>query len=214
MNKVLFGFVALMGTAFGAVPQFKADSPPDASPGVPECELAKQWVADNLDALPTTLDAFSEHSITFRRTIYSALDTDVRISLWREHLAGVAHEVESPHQRLFLSEVSRDLNRYVQSTTPRFEIEALGEKAVAVLGRDLTHRALAALGPDPESTEVGSLPPDPDCYCSTESDWCNAWRLPWQPKSHCVLGSCEELDGCGLFLQFRCDGTCHRIVAQ
>ena len=212
MNKLLFGFVALVGTAFGAVSQPKAGSFPDASAGVPECELAAQWVADNLDALPTTLDAFSEHSITFRRTIYSALDIDVRISLWREHLAGVAHEVKSPHQRLFLREISRDLNRYLQSTMPRVEIKALEERAVAVLGKDLARRALAALGPDPESTEVGSL--SPDCSCSTESDWCNAWRLPWQPKSHCVLGSCDEIDGCGFLLKYRCNGLCHRILAQ
>lgn len=214
MNKLLFGFVALLLPAFWAVPQPKADLSPDESAGVPECELAERWVADNLDALPTTLDAFSEHTITFRRTIYSALDTDVRISLWREHLAGVAHEVESPEQRLFLSEVSRDLNRHLQNTTPRSEIKALEKKAVAVLGVDLARRALATLGPDPEPTEVGSLPPD--CSCSTESDWCNAWRLPWQPKSHCVLGSadCNEIDGCGFLLRYRCDGLCHRFLAQ
>ena len=211
MHKMLVGFVALMGSAIWTVPQPKADSSPDVPAVVPECELADQWVAANLDALPTTLATFGEHSTTFRRAIYKALDTDVRISLWKEHLVAVARDVESPQQRLFLSEVSRDLDHYLQSATPQSEIKALEEKAVAVLGKDLAHRAIAVLGPDPEPTTRGGILA-PDCGCSTESDWCNAWRWPWQPVRSCVEGSagCLETEGCGTLLLFPCDGLCER----
>lgn len=215
MNKLSIGFVVLMGSAIWAVPQPKADSVPGVSAVVPECELATQWVAANPDALPTTIEAFSEHSITFRRAIYKALDTDVRISLWQEHLVAVAHEVKSPQQCLFLSEVSRDLNRYLQSTTPLSEIRALEEKAVGVLGKNLARRAIAVLGPDPESaTEGDGIAPD--CGCSIESDWCNAWRWPWQPKRLCVLdsGDCNGTEGCGTLMEFTCDGLCERILVQ
>ena len=212
MSK-LFGIIPLACIAIWAVPAPITEASSDTL--VPECELAAEWVEANLDALPTTLEAFGEHSITFRRAIYGALDTDVRISLWRENLATVAHEATSPEQRLFLERVSRDLDVYVLGTAPQSEIAALEEEAKAVLGKPLAGRALVFLGPVPEPVasvtenggSIGEAQDDPQCACSTKSDFCG---FPDTLMISCVQHyPCDEtLFGCGFLFLFRCDGLC------
>ncbi|MYA41060.1 MAG: bacteriocin fulvocin C-related protein [Gemmatimonadetes bacterium] len=210
MSK-LFGIIPLACIAIWAVPAPGNDA--SSNTPVPECELAKEWVAANLDALPTTLDAFGEHSLTFRRAIYGALDTEIRISLWRENLAAVAHEATLPEQRLFLERVSRDLDGYVRGTAPASEIDAVAEEARAILGMDLAGRAIAVLGSVPESAvfavENGDL--EPDCACSTEEDWC--WLTSFG-RRECRDDEdyhCDDLEsGCGDWWQAACDGMCFK----
>lgn len=213
MSK-LFGIIPLACIAIWAVPAPGRDA--SSNTPVPECELAKEWVAANLDALPTTLDAFGEHSLTFRRAIYGALDTEIRISLWRENLAAVAHEATLPEQRLFLERVSRDLDGYLRGDAPDSEIDDLAEEARAILGMDLAGRAIAVLGPVPESAGSaavsGAFPgegqDDPQCACSTKDDWCGGIFDFFGPV--CVKSyPCDPtLFGCGTLFVRRCDGLC------
>ncbi len=114
MSK-LFLVIVLASTAIWSVPESSVDTVLDTRAGVSECELAEEWVAANLDALPKTLAAFGEHSVTFRRAIYGALDTEARVSLWRQNLVAVADGAAiSPEQRLYLEELSGMLDGYLR----------------------------------------------------------------------------------------------------
>lgn len=175
MSKLL-GIFLLAGAAIWLAPEPGAESISDAAVDVPECELARQWVSANLNALPTTLEAFSEHSATYRRAIYGALDPEVRISLWRENLAAVAKEVTSPEHRFFLDRVSRELEGHLRGTAPRSELEVLAEEATATLGSDLARRALTSLGTEPTADDATQEADPRPCSCRVGwlgDRWCN-----------------------------------------
>ena len=205
MSKLL-SILVLLGTITWTVPKLYPDASSNVPGGVLECELAEEWVATNLDKLPTTLNAISEHSITFRRAIFRELDTRVRISLWREHLAAVAHDVTSSEQRLFLVRVSGELDGLLSGAEPPSELDVLVEQARAILGEDLARRAMGVLGPEPEpvaaAAEDGSVAPQVLCSCSTVSDFC---PIP----SKCLAGACVTRPrGCGWFWFYACNGLC------
>lgn len=205
MSKLL-GILALLGTITWTVPKLNPDASSDVPGGVLECELAEEWVATNLDKLPITLNAFSEHSITFRRAIFRELDAKVRTSLWREHLAAVAHDVTSAEQRLFLERVSGELDGLLSGTEPPSELDILVQQARAILGEDLARRAMGVLGPEPEPVaavaEDGTVAPQVLCSCSTASDFCPT-------PARCSAGACvPRARGCGWFWLYGCDGLC------
>ena len=230
MSKLL-GIVLVAG-AIWLAPEPGAESIVDAGVDIPECVLASQWVSANVDALPTTLEAFGEHSATYRRAIYGALDSEARISLWREHLAAVTPEVTSPEQRLFLDRVSRELEGHLRGTAPRSELEELAKEATATLGVDMARRALTSLGAEAMPGGVTQDPPDarPDCTCVVDSD------LSPVPFNDCLRGvigeelgegldevcwrgppgqGCEALEtGCGLWDEEPCDGRCWQRVRR
>ena len=215
MSKLLGVFI-LVGAGMWVVPEPISVAYPDRSGVVSECELAKEWVAANINALPTTPEAFGEHSVAFRRAIYGALDMEARISLWQENLAAVALEATSSEQRLLLDRVSRELEGHLRGTAPRSELYALGEEAIASLGMDLTRRAmtLSALGDSPMPDQAQELEP---CTCSTLVFWNWCWEPPDPldpgPK-RCFKGSPDECEatGCGLLGLFWCDGDCWRLL--
>ena len=179
--------------------------PPHAAALAPECELAEEWVTANLDALPTTLADLSKHSMTLRRAIYRALDTETRISLWQENLAEVAREATlTEQQRLFVKRVSHELSGHLRDTTPQSELDVLAKEAKAVLGEDLARRAIASLGPEEAPitvTENGNLV-NPDCSCSVQSPFCGFPRM-------CKIAQCHWTAGCGFLWLFICNGFCY-----
>ncbi len=222
MSKLL-GIVLLASASIWWVPEPGAELISDAAVDVPECELARQWVSANLDALPTTLEEFGEHSATYRRAIYGALESGARISLWREHLAAVTAEVKSPEQRLFLDRVSHELDGHLRDTAPRSELKKLMEEATATLGADLARRSFTSLGAKAMPTGLIQDPPDerPDCTCLVRSSipMNDCLRLvEWPPVGldHVCWGGppgqgCQSLDtGCGPFDEEPCDGRCWR----
>jgi hypothetical protein len=52
----------------------------------PICVVAAEWVEDNPEALPTTLEGFADFSIPYRRAIANAMEPELRSSLWIEQL--------------------------------------------------------------------------------------------------------------------------------
>ncbi len=200
MSKLLVAFL-LVGAVVWSTPESGVDGSADASVAVSECELANEWVAAHRDALPKTLEAFGEHSVTFRRAIYGALDTDARISLWRQNLTAVSRGDVSPGQRLFLERVSRELDYYLRGDLPP-ELDTLTEEARRILGEDLAFRAIAMLGPATPTEATADDLLRPACSCSTQSDWC--WFF-----SACAAGGCQLRNGCGTLWRYRCNGQCY-----
>ncbi len=210
MSKLLFGFVALMGSAVWAAPQPKAGSSADVPAVIPECVLAERWVEANRASLPTTLAAFSEHSMAYRRAIYDALDVEARISLWQEHVATVADQVKLPEQRLFLQGAIPELDKYVSDAPSESELEAFGEETISVLGKDLTRTAFGVLGFAPEPTTAEGDVQLPDCSCAVGWSFLDCVEgSKCKGRKWIIFDVCRDLEtGCGLFLEMPCNGLC------
>lgn len=207
----LLGLIILLATVFWPAPAPMADAPLVES-AVPECRLAEAWVEANRDALPTTLEAFGEYSVPFRRAIYRALDVEARISLWREHLDGAADELTSHRQRLFLERVTRELDGHLRGALPQTELDALAEEATAILGKDLAYRTIAMLGPVATPVAEGGVQSGeaPICKCHSNHPFM-CWR-PWSPNDVCLFGGCPPTpDGCSWLWEYSCDGRCTTI---
>lgn len=179
----------------------------------PECVVAAEWVEAHRASLPTTLAAFSEHRLAYRRAIYRALDVETRAALWREHIAAVAEQVTQPEQRLFLERTIPAVDGYLSETAPESRLNAFFHEAVAVLGEDLAREAFVRLGPAPQHTLEGGEAQRPDCSCSTQSEA----GVDCQEGSKCksrvllVIDVCRDLEsGCGVFGEEECDGLCFR----
>ena len=176
-----------------------------------ECELAKEWVEAHRDALPTTLGAFSEHSMTYRRAIYRALDVEARISLWQQHVATVADQVTLPEQRLFLQRAIPELAKYVSDTPSESALKAFGEEAISVLGKDMARDAFGVLGSAPEPTSEEGDAQSP-CSCRVGWDFINCQQgSVCKSKKWIIFDVCEDTEsGCGLFLEMACNGLCYQ----
>ncbi len=206
--KTLFPVIALALSAIWAVPE------PDAIgvAGTPECELANEWVEAHRDALPTTLGAFSEHSMIYRRAIYQALDVEDRISLWQEHIATVADQVTLPQQRLFLERAMPELGRYLSVTPSESGLDAFAEEATKVLGEDLARDAFGVLGTAPEPTLEEGDAQLPDCSCLVGSEeWNCRAGSDCRGRKWIIFDVCEDIgSGCGPLWLFECNGLCYR----
>jgi len=208
MTKLL-SILALTGIVTIAVPHLNSSNVPG---DVPECVLAEQWVAANRDALPTTLDAFLEHTVVFRHVIFDALDGAARASLWREHLALVVEEVISPEQRAFIEMVSGEIDGYLMDIGPQSRIEALEEEARTVLGDALTRRAFYVLGPVADRNVVNAEKQEgPLCYCRVKKEGKDCGHDAYE-CSRSIFFPCVKVRDCGFFGWFTCDGLCRSIV--
>ena len=209
--NTLFRIIALMTAPVWTGPEFDFHPSPGVSVAVPECVLATEWVEANPDALPTTLESYSTYSSAYRRAIYEALDVEARISLWKEHLASVAHAITSPEQRLFLQ--AAPLGFYLGGNASESEVRAFEKEAIAILGEELTRAAFYSLGgPVPVQDGEGQFP---DCSCRIPTE------LNPSPKD-CVAGSvclakliifdvCRDTkSGCGFLDLFACSGLCYK----
>ena len=176
-----------------------------------ECELAKEWVEAHRDALPTTLGAFSEHSMTYRRAIYRALDVEARISLWQQHVATVADQVTLPEQRIFLQRAIPELGSYLTETAPESGLDAFAEEAITVLGEDMARDAFGILGTTPEPTSEDGGARLPDCNCNADPSFSNEFNCDCRTRKWIFFDACKDLEsGCGLLWQYECNGLCHQ----
>lgn len=202
--NTLFQIVALATAAVWPGPASHVDQFPGASAVTPECVLAEAWVEANLDALPTTLEAYRDYSIPYRNAIYSALGVEARVSLWREHLRAVADEVTSPKQRRFLQ--TAPLEFYLGGIASESEVAAFEEEAVAILGKELTRSAFYSLGgPAPVQDGNNQLI---DCSCRVGHDIADC-----SGGSRCyshiwIFDLCRNVNNCGFLDLFECTGVC------
>ena len=178
----------------------------------PECELAKEWVEAHHDELPTTLVAFSEHSVIYRRAIYRALDVEARISLWQEHLTVVADQVTLPEQRRFLQRAMRELGRYLSAPPSESGLDVFAEEAITVLGNDLARDAFGVLGSAPEPTLEEGDAQLPDCSCLVGSEeWNCRAGSECRGRKWIIFDLCEDIGtGCGPLWLFECNGLCYQ----
>lgn len=175
---------------------------------VPECVVAREWVAENRASLPTTLAEFSKYRHPYRKAIYTALPREVKMRLWHEQFTHYRNStLLTPNQKEFLAEVETEFDVYFG---PERVVEAEARyknRSLEVLGFTLTRQIFTELGVNvPESAE-GYVAPKSGvgtCECATTSDWCNPMGPGCFDPSQCS----ETDDGCGWWLCHRCNGNC------
>jgi hypothetical protein len=69
-----------------------------------QADRAAAWVRAHSESLPTRLDAINRYPAEYQRQIYTALQADKKLALWREYILRIAEaaDVLAPSQRLFL----------------------------------------------------------------------------------------------------------------
>ncbi|MFJ3547532.1 MULTISPECIES: bacteriocin fulvocin C-related protein [Streptomyces] len=192
-------FGAGLGIAAGIVLTGRAPALAD------EAGRAHAWVAANKDGLPKTYAEFSEHSVSYRRAIYSELGPSDRSRLWAEHVTQYrrAHLELSPRQQQLLDALETHIrDEFTFRTQPGrapSKDERLEAEIIDAFGREEATLLVATLGPAPVHSSAAQAY---DCECNTVSDYCIG-------VSFCYRDGCTNLsDGCGWLYNYPCNGRC------
>lgn len=173
-----------------------------------ECQIAREWVAANADALPSTLAELSTHSMAVRRQVVAVLPVEKRVSLWREHFAAILAGTESftPQQRAFVEEVSERVPEFMEN--PMLEA-TVRDRMLSLFSVERAARYFANLGPTNDPALMGNTAyavSEQGCTCSASgTNFCSLFTCR-------NLGNCESSPtGCGWLWQQPCDGLCGNI---
>lgn len=173
---------------------------PSGGKGKGKGEDPVAWAESNKDRLPQAYSEFAEHSLPYRKAIFTASSAAVRSRLWTEHLRqyGATHDSLSESQERALQRAAEVLgNESLHSRPSPPDLNQVLEDLRAVVTAAFAGEAqsiIATLGPsEPEAASD-------DCQCSMESDYC------WQG---CVYSDeCHRVGGCGTGWLYVCDGWC------
>lgn len=199
--------------------------------GAPACSAMSEWVAANRSHLPKTYKEIIRYPLPYRKSILSALSPEVRRQMWSEQYALYRRSgLLTPRQIAFLDTAEAGLKPIYANKVPdsvRAGVAArVTTAALAVLGRDLTHRVLFVLGP----AETAGRPETVAEFREALANPLNVRRLvvnctcyvqfigPSPPEcgdpGNCFPGGggCTEQNrGCGPGGEFPCDGECQII---
>ncbi|SDH59642.1 hypothetical protein SAMN05421505_118131 [Sinosporangium album] len=204
-RRQFFKVGAGLGIAAGIVLVGKAPALADDSVG--------SWIAANRGRLPKTYGEFSQHTMPYRRAIFTQLDPGTQSRLWLEHFAEYrrTHPGVSPEQDRVLAAWEarvKDVSTFVVPVADiQDEIERLRRETVDAYGFDEAYALIATLGPvDPAESAKTTSPTAvaiEACKCSTFSDWCRG-------ASYCIrITYCGwEPRGCGTLFIHPCNGWC------
>ena len=126
------------------------------------------WVERHKDDLPKTLAEIARYPIPFRKAIVAAVEPEVRVSLWREHLAGFLSEESglTQEQQALIRETIDELPGIVgvAAADGRERLRAFDKRARELFTREQGGPIFATLGPlePPEGLPIpaDALPPD------------------------------------------------------
>ena len=216
---VLFGI-------FSAVVAIAKEEPGVQSRGVVEeslstCELAHQWVESHQGELPQNYEDFLKVPRAYRRTVFSALPSEIKSKIWIGHINWyLSNQKDLNDRQLVLLQEAIDFlkqpnlyavpvdslqNSEIEQSLLELEGEirdAYGDKEAGLIlemgqFRDNSHQS---------EVESSSLLLQPECECSIYSDYC--W-LNGPQGSSCYDTACHDISwGCGTFGIYKCDGEC------
>lgn len=180
-----------------------------AKPSTPDlpCEVAERWVSEHRASLPTTLTAFSEYSMLYRRAAYRALAVEHRRNLWREHL----NSFLEPESRLTATQqrvvrgVLAELDRYVDTPAiaqVNMTRDGLPARIRAEFGDSLGAAVFATLGSgQPSPSAPGAVV---GCNCSL------SWGCIGSSTCESGTGCTQTESGCGYLWCWPCNGECRQ----
>ena len=125
------------------------------------------WVERHKDDLPTTLAELARYPIPFRKAIVAVVEPEIRVSLWREHLAGFLSPESglTAEQQALVRDAIDELPGMVGvvAADGRSRARALEERARELLTREQGAQMFGTLGPvePPEGLPIpaDALPP-------------------------------------------------------
>jgi hypothetical protein len=173
----------------------------------PECEIAAEWVAANVERLPKTLAGISEYNAEHRKAIFRALPRDVQLRLWHEQLAYYSASSElTETQRAFVKELDGVLDQYFgKENSAKFDSVYKARK-LEILGPQLSGRILGNLGINtPELTAQAQETALVDCECNITESYCSA-GMRCSGATGCTVTT--PIIGCGDFWCEDCNGMC------
>jgi hypothetical protein len=197
----------------------------DALDARPVCARSKDWVAQHVSSLPSTLEQLRAYPAAYRKTILGTMTSDARAALWRQHLEQWSH-APTPAQREVIARAIAFITPAVIASpeTNRSEAIEIAKAGRQAFGDAVAKEIFEVIG-GTESRPLGSLAAlriyigdslrnaftlkasSNFClaHCSSFDNWC---RSPY----HCVWIDeqwCDHTEfGCGSFGLFPCDGTC------
>ena len=185
----------------------------------PACNAeALKWVSENRHVLPQHLPEFLEFSAKYRQAIHAELPAQVRVNMWRAHLASYIRSGSlTSRQNNVLQELSMRLPQLVGATKPstvRGTQEGLAlQKLIETEFSRAQARDLFFIGtmrPPQEfgfasSSGFGAAFVDCDCSIDFTFEFCG----PGGACSFFAICSGSE-QGCGPFGLWPCDGRCQR----
>jgi hypothetical protein len=169
---------------------------------LPICVVAAEWVQDNPEALPTTLEGFADFSIPYRRAIANAMEPEVRSSIWIEQLTEFRDGYElSVDQEKFVNSlvglVSEGL--FARGDEGRAEMRELVEPGKLLFEKQVLTTTFSILAPIDMEMILRE-----DCECSSYGWGCPAIGIS------CTAGAdnCRGVEQCGVLGFDYCDGLC------
>jgi hypothetical protein len=117
----------------------------------------RSWVERHSHELPTTLSELAKYPIPFRKAIVAAVSPEVRASLWKEHLLGIATADTqlSPPQRSFVRAAANDIAPLIGQPAPNPTIVAWETRMRGLFSSKQAARIFGTLGPE---EPAGGLP--------------------------------------------------------
>lgn len=175
------------------------------------CEIADEWVDENVEELPTTLDALERIPVEYRRAVYARLAPDVRSSMWGTHLATSADRFGlSREQEAVLSGMRASMTAAVFVPESSEQKEFIAEWEARVVGAFSAPTAGEIFGHLGERGDWGERASTDTFDCNLDSAFsCNNMT---GPETDCVGLSCTETgSGCGFLWLHDCDGMCVEV---
>lgn len=174
-----------------------------ANAPISECTVARAWVVEHLDDLPTTLEEFRQFTPTYQRAIWAALSDQRRAALWSSRLGEAldSNRAQSTEQISLLKELISDLDRILILDHDDPHVKAWESRILSAFPSDLS------LFSSFESEIDDPLLANGRCDCNDGLWSCNDLT---GPTTECgVADDCiESGSGCGFLWRGECIGTC------
>lgn len=162
------------------------------------------WMKANAQKLPTDYAGIKDLPIAYNRAVYTTWTPAQMSAAWSEHLNLYHSSINTPAELevyAAMLTLARDPATF-EVNHPRAVLSALGERAVQTFGGPRAKAIFGTLGPVQSRSLAKPQSGMQDCYCSVESDWCDA-------DANCYYTGCRRLSqGCGWLHNYQCIGCC------
>lgn len=198
------------------------------APDAGSCNSVAEWVDAHRAELPTRYEDLIKYPLIYRKKIQAALPLAAQRDAWLDQYRTYrASGLLTERQKTFLLEAEGAIRFVYDETntaTARGHVaDSITARAIAVLGRDLTHRIVFVLGPEDAKRDADvalfrvamahpvNVPPVASINCTCHV--LNGGGIPSPPECyapmHCEASSCTLQErGCGSMAAFSCNGDC------
>lgn len=174
-------------------------------PSKSACQLAQEWVSENMDHLPKGYGAFASMPSTYRSAVYAQLSMTDRENLWSERLSDLlsAESDLSVEQQEFVRQVITRLPLYIDNSvgSGAFVGFETSRRAAELFGAERARTLFLELVPEAGTKTTTTAPQNPPCNCAVAAqcsgdDTCH-WDHCEGQYGCCANGACWCTGWCG-----------------